>query len=239
MTVLDQPVIARRFHGPPTSANGGYACGVVAAPIEGVAQVTLRTPPPLERPMQLVVTGTAVTLRDGDTVVADGAPANLELEPVAPVSLDEAIAAARAYPGFAWHPFPSCFVCGPDRAEGDGLRIFPGPVAGRTVAAAPWTPHASLDDGRGHVRREAVWAALDCPSYFGMQVVAPERITALLGRLVARIDRAPRIDEPCVAVGWLLGRDGRKIHAGSALYAADGELLGLARATWIEVPAAR
>jgi hypothetical protein len=219
MTVLDQPVIARRFHGPPTSANGGYACGVVAAPIEGVAQVTLRTPPPLERPMQLVVTGTAVTLRDGDTVVADGAPANLEREPVA--------------------PFPSCFVCGPDRAEGDGLRIFPGPVAGRTVAAAPWTPHASLDDGRGHVRREAVWAALDCPSYFGMQVVAPERITALLGRLVARIDRAPRIDEPCVAVGWLLGRDGRKIHAGSALYAADGELLGLARATWIEVPAAR
>ena len=41
-------------------------------------------------------------------------------------------------------------MCGPDRAEGDGLRVFPGPVAGRGLWAAPWTPDPSVAgaDGR-------------------------------------------------------------------------------------------
>ena len=34
-------------------------------------------------------------------------------------------------PGLTSHPFPTCFACGTDREPGDGLRIFPGPVAGR------------------------------------------------------------------------------------------------------------
>jgi hypothetical protein len=32
----------------------------------------------------------------------------------------------------------------------------------------------------------------------------------------------------------LLGRDGRKIHAATAIFSADGELLGASRATWID-----
>jgi len=228
-------IIARRFHGPPDSANGGYACGVVAAAIDGPAEVTLRAPPPLDRPLELVAAPSGlVILRDGDAVVAEGRPTTVEIDIVAPVDLAQATEAARAYPGFARHPFPSCFVCGPDRVEGDGLRIFPGPVAGRTVAAAPWTPHPSIAGADGRVRAECLWAALDCPSYFGAEVASPVRMPALLGRLAARIERAPRVGEPCVAVGWLLERDGRKLHAASAIFAGDGELLGVARATWIE-----
>jgi hypothetical protein len=229
-------VIARRFHGPPDSGNGGYVCGLVAAAVADAgdgAEVTLRSPPPLETPLELATTAGGAVLRAGDAVIAEARAAPLAIDVVAPVSLDDATAAAGNFPGFAWHPFPSCFVCGPARAEGDGLRIFPGPVADRGIAAAPWTPHASLGDA-GAVRPEHVWAALDCPSYFGMQAVSPARVTALLGRLAARIHRLPRVGEPCVAAGWLLGRDGRKIHAATAIFTADGELLGASRATWID-----
>src|SRR5207249_1626462 len=47
----EQVVIARRFSGPPDSAHGGYACAMVARYIDGTAEVSLRSPPPLERPL--------------------------------------------------------------------------------------------------------------------------------------------------------------------------------------------
>jgi hypothetical protein len=56
----------------------------------------------------------------------------------------------------------------------------------------------------------------------------------VLGRLTARVDRVPELGERCVVVAWPLGSDGRKHGAGTALYTDSGELLGLARALWIE-----
>ena len=41
--------IDRRFCGPPNSGNGGYVCGLLAAHIDGGAEITLRVPPPLEQ----------------------------------------------------------------------------------------------------------------------------------------------------------------------------------------------
>ena len=73
---------------------------------------------------------------------------------VPPVDLETAVAAAARYPGLVEHPFPSCYVCGPQRA--DGLRIFPGRLPdGRT--AAPFRAPAQ-------VSAATVWAALDCPA---------------------------------------------------------------------------
>ena len=66
---------------------------------------------------------------------------------------------ARTFAGHHEHPFPGCFVCGTDRGDGDGLRLFAGPVAGLpgTVAAA-YTPHpAHTHDGR-RLPPAAVWA---------------------------------------------------------------------------------
>ena len=37
----------------------------------------------------------------------------------------------------------------------------------------------------------------------------------------------------CVAASWPLGEEGRKLYAGTALYAEDGEVLAVARQTWI------
>ena len=77
---------ARRFRGPLTSANGGYASGSLAAFLEGdVVEVTLRLPPPLELPLAVHLNGEAAVLLDGDAVVAEARVAELELDLPAPV----------------------------------------------------------------------------------------------------------------------------------------------------------
>src|SRR5262245_45936016 len=154
-------VIGARFNGPPGSANGGYACGLVASLLGGgTVEVRLRRPPPLDRPLRW--DGSA--LRDGEDVVVEGAPvpaadAGPPDEVPPPVDLDDARAAAAAYPGLISHPYPTCFGCGPERAPGDGLRISPGPVPGRHVVAAAWVPHPSVAVD-GEVPLAVAWAAL-------------------------------------------------------------------------------
>src|SRR3954471_10334348 len=137
-------VIANRFRGPRTSGNGGYSCGMVAQFIEGPAQVTLRTPPPLDRALEVREDDGGVALFDGDQLVAEGRPAAGDFDVPEPVGVEEARAAAQNYEWFHEHPYPECFVCGPRRDEGDGLRIFPSPVEGRGIYAAPWTPDPEL-----------------------------------------------------------------------------------------------
>ncbi len=229
----EQVVVDQRFNGPPESGNGGYVCGVVAGLVGGTAEVTLRRPPPLDRPLQVArLNDGAVALRDGEAVIAEAEPASVEIDIPEPVGFSDAEEAARSYVGFRHHPFPTCFVCGPKREEGDGLRIFPGPVAGRDIVAAPWTPDASLADKNGQVRSEIVWAALDCPSGFA---VTTFETVAVLGRLAAKLIAPVRPGERCVLTGWPLGEDGRKLYSGTALFSHSGELRAVARATWVRI----
>ena len=87
----------QRFRGPLTSANGGYACGRIADYVEADAvEVTLRLPPPLERPLAVRPDADGVWRFDGDAVVAEARPADLGVEPSVSVSRDEAeVASAR------------------------------------------------------------------------------------------------------------------------------------------------
>jgi hypothetical protein len=103
------------------------------------------------------------------------------------------------------------------------------------VAAAPWIPTADVADDTGRVRSEIVWAALDCPSWFGLSCFHAWEGRPLLGRLSARIDAHPHVGQRCACVGWLIAREGRKIHVGSALFDDQGRALALARATWLTV----
>jgi hypothetical protein len=212
-------LIDPRFRGPDASGNGGYTCGLVAGLLDGDAEVTLRLPPPLGRPLRVERRGAGVAVLDGEAVVAEAEPATVELELPEPVAFADAQAAALP-DGDPASPFPHCFVCGRDRE--DGLRLFPGPVPGREVVAAPWTP--------AEVSPELVWAALDCPGAYGSGAVG--RGDVVLGRLAAHVERLPAPGERCVVLGWGLGEDGRKVYAGTALYAGD-EPLAWARATWI------
>jgi hypothetical protein len=235
MAAMPEVVIAERYCGPPTTANGGYACGLVAQFIDGSAEVTLRSPPPLDRPLDVREDDGAVALWDGETLVAQGKPSGATFDaPPGPVGLDDARAAIEHYEWMHDHPYPTCFVCGPERADGDGLRIFPSPVDGGGIYAAPWTPGADLAGDDGVVRPEFAWASLDCPS--GLVTNTFDDVgRILLGRLAAELHRPVRAGEDHVLIAWPIGRDGRKLQTGSALYTADGELLASARAVWIDV----
>jgi hypothetical protein len=206
--------IPGRFNGPPGSANGGVTCGLLAQ-ATGLSEVTLRQPPPLDVEMRVE----GGSLFDGDTVVASAAAGAVTVTPPTPVTVSEAALATARYGGWRAHPFPTCFVCGPDNA--DGLRLFPGEVRDGVVAA-PWVP-ADEDP-------VMVWAALDCPSAWSHDL--PGR-PLVLGRMTCRIDALPEPGSDHVVMGWREGEEGRKIFTGSALYAAGGDVLAVAQQTWI------
>lgn len=234
VTMLESVVINPRFRGPPDSANGGYACAMAAQSIAGPAEVTLHAPPPLGQPLKIRQDHENVILLEGDQVVATARPSAIEHNVPDPIGVAEASRASARYEWIDDHPYPTCFVCGPQRGEGDGLRIFPGPVDDKPLYAAPWTPDPSLTDPGGHVRPEFVWAALDCPSGIVTDLFGDVGLI-LLGRLAVDVRRPLPALSPYVVTSWPLDRDGRKLHTGSALFSSDGNLHALARATWIEV----
>lgn len=237
---IDTIVIPRRFRGPPNSANGGYACGRLAAFVEGCAEVTLRRPPPLEKVLSVAREddGT-VSLYDEDKLVASARPADIPVPADRSPGFEAArAAAARTFePGF--HKLPMCFVCGPDREPGDGLRIFCGPLDPADedwsgIVASPWTPEAFTAGDDNAVRDEFVWAALDCPTAFAAG--SPRGFpTILLGRQTVKIVRRPDVGEHCVVTARLAGREGRKYFADATLFGADGAALAACKAVWIEV----
>jgi hypothetical protein len=225
-------IIASRFHGPEGSANGGYFAGCVALRAASTVTVRLLRPPPLDTPLDTaeLADGTlAVTL--GAERIGEAKPAALALDPRTPPSYFDAVEASRGYAGLRHHRFPTCFVCGPRRLRGDGMRIFAGPIAERDLVAAPWVPDISLDRGDGKVRPEFMSAALDCPGYFA---VSPDDRMMLLGEITVHVNRLVHVGEPCTVIGWALEASGRKRAAGTAVISEDGEVCGLARALWIE-----
>ena len=232
---LQTAIISRRFCGPPQSGNGGYVCGRVAKHVAGPAVVRLKAPPPIETTLEVSMAEGVVQLLDGSRVIAEGRAAELDLTPPPPPSFDEAVNAAKCCAGFTRHAFPGCFVCGPQRAVGDGMRIFPGPIESRSIVAAPWIPDASLAEGSDGVPAEFLWAALDCTSAFAVLPI-PEDKAIVLGELCARIDGGVTPGEKCISMGWRLQIDGRKRFAGSAVFSESGLPVAVGRATWIEIP---
>ncbi len=132
-------MIGQRYHGPPDSGNGGYSCGILARFIDGPSAIRLRIPPPLDTPMEVRKKDTSVELFHHDELVASGRPATVDIE--IPADFAGAQAASRRDRGYS-HFYPGCFVCGPDREHGDGLRVFAGPVGPGSgpagMVAAAW-----------------------------------------------------------------------------------------------------
>ncbi|MEM7411175.1 MAG: hypothetical protein AAF430_13145 [Myxococcota bacterium] len=235
MTSVSTFSIARRFCGPPDSGNGGYVAGTLAAALGGNAKVRLHAPPPLERELRIECDDREAKLLDDDQLLASGV-ADLDPIEVPPaLSAEAAERAAARSRVFEEHVFPTCFVCGPDRAEGDGLRIFAGPHDPQArIVAAPWTPDASLCDGSGRVRTEFLWAALDCPGAFSF----PQPPTpVLLGELAVQVDAPVAGGETCVLVAHEVEHRGRKHRTATGLYGQSGELRARSLATWIELSA--
>ena len=58
----------------------------------------------------------------------------------------------------------------------------------------------------------------------------------VLGAFAAELHELPVAGAAHVLVSWALGTEGRRRHAGCALFDAGGARLGLAHATWIGIP---
>jgi hypothetical protein len=234
-------VIAQRFCGPPTSGNGGYCAGLLARDLPGPATAVLKARIPLDITLDLKtgLEGAVISGPSGEVIgEARPDPGFVLPEPPPPPSWEEALAAEARHIGIGQRFHPICFSCGPERGEGDGLRIFAGQVAGADAGqlACTWTPHANFADADGLTPVEVIWAALDCPGFFAW-VVREGRHGALLGTMTGEVLRRPRAGEPCIVTAWPLERSGRKETAGVALFSAGGELLARAHQVWIVMSA--
>jgi hypothetical protein len=232
-------------------------CGLLAAHVSqpGAAEVTLRRPTPLGVELNVKSDGDGqAVLLDGTELLAEAValafrpdirtPKDgfgvLGTPPPTPVAAAQAREAgrrsvARRHP--EQHPFPGCFVCGPDRGPSDGgLGIIPGPLPGRDLLADEWRPGEDLADETGQVRTEFVWAALDCSGGHG--AIRPGLPPYVLGRLKVRLLRPVLAGQPYVVAGWLAADGGRKIAAGSVVYNSSGTTVAVALGTWLPLPGA-
>jgi hypothetical protein len=227
-------VVPARFNGPPESGNGGWVSGhasrlVATSHSLPAVTVRLRTPPPLERPLQVTTSSDgSVTVADGDHAVLEAAaapgPDGHGIPDVVPFA--DAQAAGASYEGLTDHPFPTCFSCGTARDPDDALCLQPAAVPGAHGAyACAWVPAHDVD-------LETVWAALDCPGGWASGVA---RRPMVLGTMTGQVRELPAPGEAHVVMAWQRGAEGRKHFSGTALYAPDGTLLAQAEATWIAI----
>jgi hypothetical protein len=181
---VNELIVPRRFCGPPDSGNGGWTAGALAALDDAdspddhcdgwpAIEVTLRQPPPLDTPLRVTAADGVLSAGFGGATIATARRAERRLMAVDPVPRDVAAAAEASSPGLRQHPFPTCFVCGTSREEGDGLRIFPGRtgagpsgdlterlmVLGRMTARIDdlpviGEPHVVVGEGRGQDGRK-------------------------------------------------------------------------------------
>jgi hypothetical protein len=234
-------VVPHRFHGPPASGNGGWCAGALAGHLPaggdgdgGAVQVRLHRPPPLAVPMPVVADagGAVAQAPDGAGAVLTATRVEADLAVVDPVDLATAQDAAGRYDGLADHPFPTCFVCGPDRLPGDGLRLTPGWLDDRPEeTACAWVPDDTADLAQ-------TWAAMDCPGGWSGGLAGRPMV---LGTMTARVLRPAAPGERCVVTGRHLGTEGRKTRSAATLWSVrpdaggDPELLATAEHVWIAV----
>ncbi|MBD3647420.1 MAG: hypothetical protein HUJ31_08225 [Pseudomonadales bacterium] len=241
-----QVVIPEKFRGPPTSGNGGYVAGTFASFLtsDGPAEVTLRAPIPLDKPMSVNPAPTGegedmIVIQDGDTLIAEVIPAPLALEVPAPPSREKTLEAAPRSPALlerdnpiipgsrGFHPI--CFCCGADHE--DGLRVFAAPIKDSEQVAAVWQTSEHWGDDQGLLPASWLWTALDCPGQFAWH--AAGIVTGMLGRITAEVFRPAPAGEEYLVTAWPIEVEGKKHFAGSAIFDAGGNLVAQAKSVWI------
>jgi hypothetical protein len=187
-------------------------------------------------PLELERTQAGGVLRHGAKIIVEAKPVTVAVTPSAPVGFEAAREAMASSPALSrQHPFPTCFVCGPKRGAGDGLRIFPAPVNGGVYAAA-WVPDPEFGGSDGLLRPEFLWAAMDCPT--GFAAGFPSVGTLVTGRLAVEQVNSVRTGASCVLMAWPTGVEGRKHFSAACLYQNE-EVCAVARATWIRIESER
>ncbi|HNJ34224.1 MAG TPA: hypothetical protein PK881_08260 [Leptospiraceae bacterium] len=240
--------IASRYSGPPRTGNGGYVCGVCA----GLAysqlgeqkqdsftfEVRYKSPVPVDLDVSLLSKDNLCVLEsiDGKTTYAEGQsskPVSTVLPAV--VTLEQARYATLQSIPEKEHAFPDCYVCGPARKVGDGLRILPGPVAEHSgMAAAVWNVLPDAMSSSGDLSVPILWAALDCPGYFAYHFSHGGAMqVAVLAKMKCTVVRRRTESDQLVVIGWMKRKKGPLVEVSTALL--DGsEILAIADGTWMQ-----
>lgn len=235
MSIQNKVVIDSKYNGPANSGNGGYVAGLLASYTPfSCPEVMLLKPPPLNEQLELHENEGEWILKSETRIIAKAKESNFDLEvPVKP-SMADAVLCESRYPGFDRHVFPECFVCGPQRGEHDGLRLFTGISGTEDYVAAPFRTFDALYDDQGILKTEIIWAALDCPGAYAITQIAEEKMM-VLGKLSVKLVNPVDREEKLIVAGWYKGADGKKNYAGTALYNSDGDVKAIGNAIWIEV----
>jgi hypothetical protein len=232
----DVLTVDRRYHSWEGVAHGGYVAGHLASRAGPACEVTLRQIVPFDTEMRLSEDRHGrITLGADGLVMARAERAQIHVDVPEPVSFADAASTAWNHVSIPMHPTPTCFCCGYDRAEGDGLRIWPGSLPGRDTVAAAWIPHPAFAAEDGALDIRYVWAALDCPSFWGIVQQLPAMPNVVTIRLAGSVMAPVRAEQPHVVLGWPIEHRRRRMIGGSAIFGPDGDLLAASRVTWLEV----
>lgn len=237
-------VIGAQFNGPPKSANGGYASGILAAGLgdagyRGAVEASLHAPPPLDHAMRLDASAENALLTDGDVRIGSAKAATLALDvPVLPSA--PKFTGAPYAPEGAFTPFDQCFVCGRARHAGDGLCLFAEGIEGHEgMVGVNWHLHENFAAEDGTIDPAFIWSALDCPGYFACAYGE----AALLGRLTAEIFKPLKAGGDAMVYGWTLddpaAPKSRKRRCGTAVVDSAGDLVAKAEGLWITIDPAK
>jgi len=221
-----------RFSGPPNFGHGGYVSGLLDDLVPFTPTITLRNPIPLSKPLDFVQQEEAFYLMNGEQLIAEVKAGDLAMDIPKSPTFEQAQEATKHYAGFKEHLVPNCFGCGTNRAEGDGLRIFPGRLSDSNLVATPWTPAKAFGNAEGIVEKGFIWAALDCPGAFAILGKPP---LVILGRVTGQIFQDIKVNQNYIVAAWPIGHEGRKFYSGTAIYAADGTVCAATYQIWIEV----
>jgi len=92
-----------------------------------------------------------------------------------------------------------------------------------------------IADKEGNLHYPMIWAALDCPSYFGAYI-GKDNTPALLGRQTLKLQQQNiAAGQTYIVTAWPIASSGRKHLAGTALFSKAGECLAYAKTTWISI----
>ena len=216
------------------SGSSGYVAGILARNFDGPTKVRLKTPPPLQSSLEIQTLSGRTELFSQKQLIATAELTEMESPPLPPPTVIDASQARQDFLSGTTHPQPDCFVCGINRKPGDGLNIFTGQTLntrGDAIVASDWRPSRDLLDVLGFVQPEFIWAALDCPGYFGLNL-EPERL-CFLSEISAVILKDVPGDQLLMVYGWKRGHEDRQFYAGSAIADAEGTIYAHSEQTWV------
>lgn len=230
------------FQGPTNSGQGGWTAqrflAAIARHADRPMTAAIKTAIPLDVDLTVVPHADRWELVAPDSTVVMVAS---EWEPAfadtPPVTVDAARAARRRFLDTVdEHPVPSCFSCG---QLPESMGVHAGPLDdGTDRFATDWTVPDWAVDERGDVDPGALWAAIDCCAAWWVGWSRERRVALTVQYAVEQLHPL----EPggsYALVGWGGDHDaewdGRKRHAASAAFDADGRCVARSVSFWLSV----